>query len=391
MVTQNTSNTSVPIYKQVRDSLEEMIETGLLRSGGLVPGERELAEKFGAARGTIRQAVNCLVREGLLVRLGRKGTIVSPATHSRNRTDTWGVVVPILHYFYQMLLTYIEIDARNQGVGIHLACSYDDVDLEREHVWRMIEAGVKGILIAPAWPGKRTHESLEYFADLPVPVVIVDHWGADLPLAGVDCVLSDKFSGAYQATVHMIRHGYTKIVLINGSQKATSYEIRELTKGYAKAMEDHDLPLPPLPDISQSEIRRDQKNVIAHLDWGAEAFVIPSDTSACSAINALHSLGKRVPDDVAVIGYDDEPIAKIISPMLSTVRVDKREISRRATELLAERIQNGHGGRSRSIVIRPTVVARETCARNCPEYNRNEVSEIEYLRETAGLQKIEKK
>lgn len=372
----------IPIYRQVRNDIQEMIRTGLLRSGGLVPGERELAEKFGAARGTIRQAIDCLVREGTLIRLGRKGTIVSPAAPSGTGTQTWGVVIPILHYFYQMLLVYIEIDARSHGVGIQLACTYNDVDLEREQIWRMIEAGAKGILVAPAWPGKRTCESMEYLANLPVPVVIVDHWGADLPLTGIDCVLSDRFSGAYQATVHLIRHGHRKIVIATGDR--VSHEMDEFYKGYSKAMEDHGLSLPPLPDLPA---RFRYVNLQPYLDWGAESFFVSSDGAAATLVEVLQAQGKRIPDDVGVIGYDDEPFTRMISPRLSTVRVNKREISRRATELLSERIQTGHRGRSRSIVIRPTVVARETCAPNCPDYDREEITEIEYLQKTEGLRK----
>jgi LacI family transcriptional regulator len=223
-------------------------------------------------------------------------------------------------------------------------------------------------------------------ANLPVPVVIVDHWGVDLPLAGVDSVLSDKFSGGYQGTVHMIRHGHTKIAVVC-DDKRISYEAREFYKGYEKAMEDHGLSLPPLPDIPAAFRRA---IIQPFLDWGVESFVVASDGSAASLIGTLDQLGKRVPDDVGVIGYDDEPFAGVISPKLSTVRVNKREMSRRATELLAERIQRGHRGQTRSIVIRPSVIARESCVRNCPDYHRDEESEINYLHRTAGLRKIER-
>jgi LacI family transcriptional regulator len=113
---------------------------------------------------------------------------------------------------------------------------------------------------------------------------------------------------------------------------------------------------------------------------------VNNDRSACTLIRRLHDLGYKVPEDIGVIGYDDEPFATMMTPKLSSVRVDKSEIAKRAVQLLGERIENGTKGRHKTIVLRPTVVVRQTCGKNCPEKYTPELrewNEIEKITELA--------
>lgn len=368
----------------------EMIEDGDFCSGGLIPAERELARTLQTARGTLRKAISRLVSDGKLIRRPRVGTIVSPSVGRNTPHQMWGVIVPILHYFYPLLVSYLEREAERRGAFIQLACSYDDPRREREHMDRMIESGAKGIILAHSLPCK-LNNTPDNLSALPVPVILLDHWGKSLPSSGVDSVLSDDFAGCYQSTLHMIRHGYRKISFPHGSKP--SLYTQERYNGYRTALKDHGISVPPedLGTLTNLQIRHKNADVLRkHLDWGTEAIVTSNDNTACELIRLLEDLGVRVPRDVGVIGYDDDSICTKINPMLTTVRVPKQEMACRAAEMLAERIRrNEPHGRHRSIVLRPIVVARQSCALNCADYHpENNETEMElaaqkfYLRQT---------
>ncbi len=350
-----------------------MIASGVFQRGALIPAEKKLTVQLGATLGEVRLAVNKLASEGRLDRIPRKGTVVTNdnVTRSAAATATWAVILPTMEYFYAPIVNTIEQETRANGTSLWLRCFDEELDRERQSVWEAVEHGVSGIILAPAvTPETRPAESLEYLGELPVPVVILDHWSIDLPLSGVDAVLSDNFAGTYQSTVHMIRHGYKAISLVHSEND--SREMRERLSGYLAALHDHDLEEPEIfarvRDVEDGRIHLLQ----AQLDAGTDAFVTTNDNTASILIRKLRELGLSVPDDIGVIGYDDEDFARIVDPPLSSVHVEKHEIAKRAVELLQQRIESGKKGRHRTVVIRPTVVARGSCGRNClTQYQQN--------------------
>ena len=241
--------------------------------------------------------------------------------------------------------------------------------------------------IAPATQANgRPRETLDYLAELPVPAVIMDHWGINLPITGIDCVLSDNYAGTYQATVHMIRHGYRKISVAQGDP-ASSPEMSERNRGYVSALTDHGLKVPDLPRISTDDLGRGRLDALKkHLEWGTQGFVVGNDRSASTMIRRLTEMGYKVPEQIGVIGYDDEPFATALCPKLSSVRVEKGEIARRAVGMLRERIETGSKGRHKMVVLRPTVVVRQSCGPNCPDPyvpDLEEFTEVDQLEASA--------
>lgn len=366
---QSMDQTVQSTTERVRSSIEAMIDNGRVKPGAMLPSERDLSERFSVARGTVRAAISQLVDQGRLVRMARKGAMVAPVARKVGKQNVWAVVVPKLHYFYMPLIAYIEMRARKEGVSVILGWSADSIEIEREQIFRAVENGAQGILLCPANPGgHRPDESFAYLADLPVPVVVMGHWGSELPPAGVDSVLSDNFAGEYQATLHMIRHGYEKISLCGVPDKACAVS-HERHEGYISCLLDHDVDRPPLDIVDIRDIEKGQlEGLREHLDWGTQAFVVTNDRAASNLIRCLQQLGLNVPDDIGVIGYDDEQLANLVHPKLSSVRIGRKEIALKAVDILIERIESGQKMRTRSIVVRPKVVARETCGVNCRDY-----------------------
>ncbi len=376
----------IPVYLKVKKGVEDLIARGVLTGGGLVPSDRELARQFGASLVTVQRAVNMLAAEGKVRRMARKGTTVIPTAKSSKSVDrnTWAVLVPTMDYFYPQILQEIEKETRRRGITVSFGCVGYNLELERRMVFQKIEEGVGGMILAPVFPYSldstssvppcltRPTGTLGYLAELPVPLVIIDHFGTDMPNIGIDCVLKDDFAGMYQSTAHLIRHGYKKIgAFLGRSPKVASepYEGSQRRKGHEAAMADHNLPLPELPMLRAWDIDYNPEAIKRYLDAGFNAFVLGDDHSAALLIRLLARWGVKVPDQAAVIGYDDEPYCQVIDPPLSSVRTPKVEMAQKAVQLLAERIESGAKGNYRSIILKPTVVARASCGKNCPQAN----------------------
>ena len=260
-------STRVPDYVRVKREVEKLIARGVLRRGNLVPGERGLASKLKANVGTVRRAVQELAEEGKLIRMPRVGTIVSPGASASKGLPWWAVIVPSMEYFYPPLVHSIEEEARSRGVRVVLNCIGEDIELERDLVQQAVADGVSGVLLAPAFQINRDRdpESLEYLSELPVPAVIMDHVGNELPPSGVDCVLADNFAGSYQATVHLICHNHKKIAMFRSKTPIHSPEFLQRERGYEAALADHELEEPNLPALYAWDI-----------DYNPEAVVLPA-------------------------------------------------------------------------------------------------------------------
>lgn len=365
------------LMNKVKGDLEGMIAQGVLRSGGLMPSCQELAGTLGASPATVQRAMQALAAEGKLVRHPRKGTVVAEGVSpGAARGNSWAVLVRDLQYFYPPIVETIERKARKLGITIMLGCVGSDLDAERRMILQRIQGGASGIILAPATPVDTTSSasippglprpagSLDYLAELPVPVVVIDHFGMDMPNLGVDCVIKDDFAGMYQSTVHMIQHGYTKIAGFVGlapDQTTEPYEAAKRRHGYEAAMRDYGLPLPELPVLRAWDIDYNPEAIKRYLEQGYNAFVLGDDGSAAFLVRLLDRWGVAVPDDAAVIGFDDDRICTMTHPPLSSMRVPKEEMGRKAVQFLHERITGGKQGNYRSLILKPEVVARVSC------------------------------
>jgi len=335
--------------------------------------------ELGVSLGAVRLAIRELTADDTLVRIARKGTFVSRSINNGNGSfgkRHWAVVVPQMEYFYPPLLQAIETHARAVGKAIMIHCSQDNVDLERRQILQAIEDGAEGILVAPATPQnpRRTAEDLEYLGELPVPAVVMDHWAVESPAVSVDCVVSDNFAGGYESTAHMIRHGYRNIVILSDKSPdipgRAAPEFIQRVNGYHAAMDDHGLEPMDFPPISNWVLDNRPEEIRQRIDAGAKAFILLDDASAAILIRLLTRWSIAVSDEVAVIGYDDEPFCTMTDPSLSSVRVPKQQMARKAVQLLKERIDNGVKGNYRTVIFKPTVVARASCGKHCPDRAR---------------------
>jgi LacI family transcriptional regulator len=191
-----------------------------------------------------------------------------------------------------------------------------------------------------------------------VPVVVVGSPGEG-DAVSIDI---DNDEGGHQATSHLLDHGYRRIGMVtNLSFAATSSQDR--LAGYRRALTERDVPyderLVAEGGHDPSHVRVGVERLLA-LSPGPEAIFAASDQVAMIVLGALQAAGRRVPDDVALLGFDDLPVAALLHPTLSTVSVPFRELAEGACHRLLAQIQ-GNELRQRRQIVPTQLVLRQSC------------------------------
>jgi LacI family transcriptional regulator len=176
-----------------------------------------------------------------------------------------------------------------------------------------------------------------------------------------DSVLFDSGAGAYAATAYLVSRGRRRIAHLEGDPLYES--ARDRRRGYERALADANIAIDPRLIQGNSWDPATVDAAVQRL-WALEdpptAMFAANDNLAFRAIGVLHLAGLRVPQDVAIVGFDDIPLAHEMVPALTTVGIPRDEIGRRATRRLLESIESGQPGSGASDMIVPELVRRDT-------------------------------
>ena len=288
----------------------------------------DIARLAGVSKATVSRALNHspLVNEETRTRIlelasSLKYTINIGAQNLRLKQNrTVGVIVPydsatrqhLSDPFFLSMLGSLADALTERGFDMLLS----RVDAEQLDAAAMpYDTGrVIGVILIGQW---RHHDQLNQLAARHVPIVV---WGAQLPQQLYTTVGGDNVSGGMLATEHLIASGRRRIAFFGDINLP---EVAQRYRGYCNALAKHDLPVDPQLRVSVSFLP-DGGNVaveeMARRQTGYDAVFACSDLLAMTAINSLRALGKRVPDDVAVVGYDDIELSSYFHPPLTTIR-----------------------------------------------------------------------
>jgi LacI family transcriptional regulator, galactose operon repressor len=303
---------------------------------------REVAGRAGVSPTTVSHVVNATrfvsheIRARVMEAMTELGYHPNAVARSlrRGRTHTLGLVLPdSANPYFAELGRGIETAAFGRNYSVVL-CNTEGEELrERVYVDLLTRRQVDGLLYVPA--GSRV-DVLRDLLRQALPVVLVDR---DLPGAPIDVVLSDKRGGAYLATRHLIALGHRRIGCIGGPSSLLMSGQR--LQGYRDALAEADLP------IDESLVLRGDYH--PQSGWAAARSLLASpvpptaifaanDLMAIGVLRAAGELGRRVPDDLAVVGFDDIELASYTTPPLTTVSQSASEVGRAAVELLLQRL-----------------------------------------------------
>jgi LacI family transcriptional regulator len=301
---------------------------------------RDVAQRAGVSVTTVSRALNGTgpVSEEARRRVAAASAELRYIPHGTarslitRRTDVFGVVLPDLFgEFFSEVIRGMDPQAQERGYHLLLSGSHDG-RREIEFAVGAMRGRVDGMIVmSPDVSGAELAESLP--PDVPVVLLNCDVSGTDFSAINVD-----NFGGAREMVRHLVGLGHRRVAMITGS--AANFDARERLRGFRAAVVeagDGVVGVEAEGDFTEAGGYRAALE-LAGRDDAPTAIFCANDSMAVGAISALRGAGRRVPDDVAVAGFDDIPIGRYLSPSLSSVRVDVNRMGARAVELLCHAI-----------------------------------------------------
>jgi DNA-binding LacI/PurR family transcriptional regulator len=269
-----------------------------------------------------------------------------------------GLAVPEIDVpYFAELVRHVVKAARKRGYTVLIDQTEGDPEAERFVVGGMNPGMVDGILFSPLKTGRADFDAHRDAT----PMVLL---GELITGPGVDHVGIDNVAAAAAATRHLIDQGRRRIAAL-GHQRVREGTAPQRTSGYRKALRAAGLAYDPSLVIATDGFHRaDGAQAMQELlDRGAplDAIFCYNDLIALGAMRVLRDHGLRVPEDVAVIGFDDIDDGRYSTPSLSTVAPDKAGIAAAALDLLQDRIRDGAGS-PRQLVVDYSLEIRESSA-----------------------------
>ncbi len=348
------SKSPLPRHFQLREAIMRDALRNGLSSGDPIPSERELAEKYDVSRVTVRRAVGDLVNEGFLRREDRRGTFIAdasratPWTPNPERRLVGVLLCRIANFFSERILRGMDDACHEMGYSVVFGSSDEDPLRAAQQIERMADEGVVGFIIVPLAGDQYREVNQKLFDQIRakgLPFVLLDCY---VEGSGVDAVVSDNFDGAYRSTKHLIDLGHRHIAFLG---YLTTSSLQERIAGYQKCLRDHGI----CPD--ESIIRRvrpqDVKDAVRDIlqtNPRVSAIFALNDTKAMLAWEALREMGMRVPEHVALVGYDNMYGSSGPGALLTTTDQPLYDEGNVACRMLIERI-NGYSGEPRFAVL----------------------------------------
>lgn len=238
------------------------------------------------------------------------------------KSRTIGLVLPDLtNPFFPELAQAVERAARMENYAVILIDSYEEIAVEREGFSLLTDCGVDGAIWCPVGIASQSTSSF--------PTVVVDR-----PVEGFDCVYSDLKKGGGLIAEYAVKLGHRRVGLLSGPNQLGSARLRregflEAAHGQLDVVWEVEVPFSKI--LTGSAIEALQADNVSLI-------VAANDTIAIGALNVLHALGMRVPEEVSLLGFDNIPWAELVTPPLSTVRQPIAELGVEAVSLLRRRL-----------------------------------------------------
>lgn len=256
----------------------------------------------------------------------------------KSKTYTIGIIIPqLVHHFFSTVISGIEDVAYDAGYHVMICQSNESYDREVMNTQALVASRVDGMLISVA----QETDDIKHFEGLVnrgIPVVFFDRVVKDLDTSSVEV---DDFGGAYRAVEYLLRSGCRRIAHLAGPDNLTNSQKR--FKGYQQALEDYDLTaasssLQVVAGLTIEEGKEACLKLLEQADQRPDAIFAANDPVAIGAMQVLREKGIKVPEDISIIGFSNEPITALMEPAMTTVAQPGFEMGQLAARLLLQEI-----------------------------------------------------
>jgi len=280
----------------------------------------------------------------------------------QKKTNTIGVVVPKLNsYFMASVIAGVEKVTNKFGYGLIISQSQESGKQEISCVSTLFNSRVDGMLVSLAFDTKNLdHFNLLLKKD--IPIVFFDRV-ADCH--GCMSVKIDNYKAGYEAVSHLIMQGCRRIVHLGGNLLRNVYSDR--FRGYKQALLDNGIDfnqkLVFISDLTGESGKGIMKKIIK-MNLHPDGIFTANDTSAVATMVEMQESGIKIPEDIAVVGFNNEPISRVIKPNLTTIDYPAKEIGEIAATSLINKLNNSQSINFDTIVLKHSLIIRESSMRN---------------------------
>jgi len=280
----------------------------------------------------------------------------------RRSTNTLGVIVPRLNsHFMSAVLAGMEVEANTSGYNLLISQSLESAKKEIANAKTMFNSRVDGLLASVAYDTE-SFDHFENFIKKGVPVLFFDRVIDHPKCSGV--VIDNELAG-FQATSHLIAQGCKRIMHITGNLKRNVYSGR--LHGYQKALLENGLEssdaLVMVTDLSQ-EAGKIVGRKIDEMEIKPDGIFISNDICAVNCIKVLKERGYNIPKDIAVVGFNNDPVSQVVEPNLTTVYYPGQEMGEIAVRSLISHLNGSEViNPNKSIVLESELMIRASSLR----------------------------
>ena len=320
---------------------------------------RDVAKAAGVSVATASRALNgmSIVTAKTREKIEAAATELNYVPHSgarsltRRKTDTIGVILPDLFgEFFSEIIRGIDLVTHRAGKSLLLGNMHGSAE-ETGLAIRSMRGRVDGILVMP--PNSRADTIEAVTRD--IPTVLLNAQGTD---AATPFVSVDNYAGARLVTDHLIDRGARNIVHIAGP--ASNRDARERQRGYCDVLAERLGDGSPLilPGDFRDDAGRKAARLLLNSDIPFDAIFAGNDMMAVDLMSELRAAGRAIGKDVLVAGFDDIPLARYVTPGLTTVHSDITRVGSAAAEMMLRMMQGETLDQGESLIIEPTLAIR---------------------------------
>jgi LacI family transcriptional regulator len=328
---------------------------------------RDVAKRAGVAPITVSRCINnsgyCSPEtrtrvEAAIAELGYVPNRLASGLRSKRSNTLALVLSDITNPFFTTIARGVE-DAASQAGYTVIFCNTDEsISKEQMYVQMILEKRVDGILLVPA---QSTIDSVALIQKHSIPLVVLDR---RVPDTKTDVIRADSEGGAYELTRLLLSLGHTDIAVLNGPRGVSTSEDR--LNGYRRALSEAGVASNPEREFygpfTQKSGYELTRKVLTETSRPTALFAT-NNFIGIGVLKALQELGLRVPDDIAVVSFDDLPPALVIFPFLTVAAQPAYEMGKKAVEVLLNKLGSGPSEPCQDVVFPVEIVVRQSSGR----------------------------